>query len=249
MVPITLKQDVRHDIERQGFAWIPSDAWVMSPLCETHWQRLRRDWNHLELDRYLEPGAAFRLRRYARYCWSPASDELLILPHSPYYQPVEENQYAGGVVRDFAPLRGESVSNPFLTSLVRSTFACLPISEVKREQTWEVRVHQIRIVASPGQPGQPAPEGIHQDGTDFLTLHLVGRHNVTGGTSTIYDLNREPIQSFTMRETLDSLILEDSRVMHGVTPVHVADGRETGTRDLLGIDFIDQPLLERPARV
>jgi hypothetical protein len=104
-----------------------------------------------------------------------------------------------------------------------------------------VRIHQIRIVATPDQPGQPAPEGIHQDGTDFLTLHLVRRQNAMGGTSTIYDLDRKPMQSYTMTELLDSFILADARVMHGVTPVHSADGRTVGIRDLLGIDFIDDP--------
>ena len=91
--------------------------------------------------------------------------------------------------------------------------------------TWEVRIHQIRIVASPKVPGLPAPEGIHQDGTNFLTLHLVRRSNVEGAESTIYDLDRKPIQRCTMCEMLDSLILEDPRIMHGVTPVHPADGK------------------------
>jgi hypothetical protein len=95
-------------------------------------------------------------------------------------------------------------------------------------------------------PGLPAPEGIHQDGTDFLTLHLVRRHNVEGAETTIYDLDRKPIQRITMQETLDSLILEDPRIMHGVTAVQSADGKTSAIRDLMGIDFIYCPELERP---
>jgi hypothetical protein len=122
-------------------------------------------------------------------------------------------------VRDFAPLLPDTVHNPFLAALVRCTFACLPVAAERRGQTWEVRVHQIRIVASREERGEPAPEGIHQDGTDFLTLHLVRRRNVAGAETTIYDLDRRPIQSYTMREPLDSFILEDPRIMHGVTPI------------------------------
>jgi hypothetical protein len=107
-----------------------------------------------------------------------------------------------------------------------------------------VRIHQIRVVASAKVPGLPAQEGIHQDGTDFLTLHLVRRRNIVGAKTTIYDLNRKPIQSFTLREPLDSLILEDPRIMHGVTPVYPADKRAVGTRDLLGVDFIYSPHLQ-----
>ena len=244
LIPIDKK--IRRDLAGQGFAWIPRAAWSLGPQWEPHWQRLCADWDHLELDMYLAEGAKFRLRRYGRYYWSPANDALAELPSEPYFQPVDENTYAGGIERDFALLLPDTVHNPFLHALVRSTFACLPVAGDRRNATWEVRVHQIRIVASEKVPGLPAPEGIHQDGTDFLSLHLVRRQNIAGGESTIYDLTRRPIQRFTMREPLDSIILEDPRVMHGVTPVVPADGRTVGTRDILGIDFILSPGLERP---
>jgi hypothetical protein len=201
----------------------------------------------LELDQYLAQGAKFRLRRYGRYYWSPANDDLAAMSREPYFQPVDENSYAGGIQREFEPLRPDTVHNPFLFALVRSTFACLPLTGDRRNATWEVRIHQIRIVASAKVPGLPAPEGIHQDGTDFLTLHLIRRHNIVGGESTIYDLDRKPIQHYVMRETFDSMILEDPRIMHGVTPVHPADEQAVGIRDLLGIDFVYSPCLRRPA--
>jgi hypothetical protein len=238
MESIRFDCDVRRDLAGQGFAWIPRGAWTISPPLESHWERLMGDWDHLEMDRYLQDGATFRRRRYGRYSWLPAEDALEALPDEPYFQPEDENAYAGGIVRAFAPLLPETVHNPFLLALVRATFACLPLAGDERGHAWEVRVHQIRIVTAPERPGLPAPEGTHQDGTDFLTLHLVRRHNITGGVSTIYDLDRKPIQSCTLREPLDSLILEDPRIMHGVTPVYPADGRTVGTRDLLGLDFL-----------
>lgn len=243
---ITIGQDVRRDIASQGFAWIPRTAWSIGPHLEPHWQRLCEDWDHLELDRYLERGAKFRLRRYGRYYWSPSNNALEALPSEPFFQPQDENPYAGGMARAFAPLLPDTMRNPFLQALVRSTFACLPVAGDRQDTTWEVRIHQIRIIASPEEPGLPAPEGVHQDGTDFLTLHLVRRHNVVGGESTIYDMDRKPMQRYTLCEALDSLILEDPRIMHGVTPVHSADGRTLGTRDLMGVDFICSPHLQRP---
>jgi hypothetical protein len=243
---ITSAEKMRRDLASQGFAWIPRAAWSAGPQLGPHWQRLCEDWDHLEPDRYLAQGAKFRLRRYGRYYWSPAADALSALPHEPYFQPEDENPYAGGIARDFAPLLPDTAQNPFLQALVRSTFACLPVAGDRQGRGWEVRIHQIRIVASPGEPGLPAPEGIHQDGTDFLTLHLVRRQNVAGGESTIYDLGQKPIGQFVLREALDSLILEDPRVMHGVTPVHSADGRTLATRDMLGVDFIYNPRLQPP---
>jgi hypothetical protein len=240
MDPITFNRDARRELAQRGFAWLPRAAWTLSPALEPHWQRLVQDWDHLDVDHFLQGGAKFRLRRYGRYWWSPAEDALTTLPHEPYFQPEGENAYAGGIVRDFAPLLPATEDNPFIHALVRATFACLPVA-TRQGKTWEVRIHQIRIVTTPEVPGLPAPEGIHQDGTDFLTLHLVRRHNIAGGESTIYDLDRKPIQRYTMREPLDSLILEDPRIMHSVTPVHSADGRNLGTRDMLGVDFLYRP--------
>jgi hypothetical protein len=242
---IGIDQDVRRALADRGFAWIPRAAWSLGPSLEPDWQRLTEDWDHLELDRYLQGGGKFRLRRYGRYSWSPADDALAALPYEPYFQPEDENAYAGGIVREFAPLLPGTVDNPFLHALVRTIFEWLPVAAARQGKTWEVRVHQIRIVASPERPGLPAPEGVHQDGTDFLTLHLVRRRNIVGGESTIYDLDRKPLHQGTLREALDSLILEDPRVLHGVTPVHSADGRTPGTRDLLGLDFIYHPQLRR----
>jgi hypothetical protein len=238
---ITNDSEVRRALADRGFAWMPRAAWSIDPRLESHWKQLGQDWDHLEPDRYLKGGAKFRLRRYGRFSWSPAEDALAALPNEPYLQPPDENPYAAGVARSFAPLAPDTEQNPFLHALVCSTFACLPLDACRQNKTWEVRIHQIRVVASPDEPGLPAPEGIHQDGTDFLTLHLVRRHNVVGGETTIYDLGRKPLWNHTLHEALDSLILEDPRVLHGVTPVHSADGRTLGVRDMLGIDFLYSP--------
>jgi hypothetical protein len=239
-------QKFRSDLASQGFAWIPRVAWSVGTSLEPHWQRLCNDWDHLEPDRHLKDGAAFRRRRYGRYYWSPEHGELLPLAHATYFQDESENAYAGGIPRAFAPLLADTMDNPFLHALVRTTFACLPVGKAREGKIWEVRIHQIRITASANEPGQPAPEGIHQDGTDFLTLHLVSRCNIVGGETTVYDLNRRPIERHTMVDPLDSLIFEDPRIMHGVTPVYPADGRTAGFRDILGIDFIYFPHLQRP---
>ena len=209
-------------------------------------QTLRADWDRLEPDAYLKGGATFRRRRYGRYYWAPAENELIGLAHAPYYQPESENGYAGGIERRWAPLDPQSARNPFLTQLVRRTFAELPLSEERRAGVWEVRIHQIRIVGDAKAPGEPTPEGVHQDGTDFLTLHLMRRENVEGAESSIYDLDMNLLFKWTMREPMDSFIIEDPRVFHGVTPIAPADGRGRAVRDLMGIDFIFSPSLERP---
>jgi hypothetical protein len=244
---IGLACDAQREIAERGFVWIPRAAWSVAPPLAPELERLRAEWELLELDRYLADGAQFRSRRYGRCYFSPADDELLPLPYEPYFQPEEENSYMGGVTRHFAPVRPETVRNPFVRALVRSCFECLPVPAARRREIWEVRMHQMRIIATPAQPGLPTPEGIHQDGTDFHTLHLLRRDNIEGGQTTIYGLDRAPLFHCTMRDVLDTLILEDPRVMHSVTPVFPADPEAAGRRDIFGIDFHYRPQLSRPS--
>jgi len=74
----------------------------------------------------------------------------------------------------------------------------------------------------------------------------VRRRNIRGGESTIYDLARMPLRSYTLREEMDSFILQDPRILHGVTAVYPADGATVGVRDLLGLDFLCRPDLAPP---
>jgi hypothetical protein len=244
---ITFDENPQLAIAARGFAWIPRRSWSIASELTSELERLREEWEHLEVDRYLAGGARFRLRRYGCYYWEPADDTLVPLPHEPYFQPEDENAYAGGVSREFAAVRPASVQNPFVRALVRACFAGLPIADAKRREIWEVRMHQMRIVATPELPGQPTPEGIHQDGTDFHTLHLLRRDNIEGGETTIYGLDRTPIFRCTMRDVLDTLILEDPRILHSVTPIVAADHRTVGNRDIFGIDFHHRPHLRRPS--
>ena len=48
-------------------------------------------------------------------------------------------------------------------------------------------IHQIRIVANELNQGMPTPEGIHQDGFDFVTVSCIDTANVSGGISFILD--------------------------------------------------------------
>lgn len=233
--------DAQSQLAGRGFAWLPRAMWSMAPGLQAGLAQLRADYDSLEPDRYLAGGAGFRRRRYGGCLWTPADDTLTQLPDAPYFQPEDQNAYAGGVARAFAPVRAATVHNPFVRALLAACFACLPISSPRRRDTWEVRMHQIRIIATAAAPGLPTPEGIHQDGTDFHTLHLLRRDAVDGAETTIYDLDQVPLFRCTMRDVLDTLILEDPRIMHAVTPLVAAAGHAVGYRDIFGIDFHHRP--------
>ena len=89
-------------------------------------------------------------------------------------------------------------------------------------------MHQFRIEARAGEEGHPTPEGMHRDGVDWVLVLMVRRENVASGETTIYDLVKRPLGSFTLTAPLDSALVDDSRVYHGVTPVVPLDPAAAG---------------------
>jgi hypothetical protein len=66
---------------------------------------------------------------------------------------------------------------------------------------------------------------------------MVRRENIASGETTIYDLFKRPLGSFTLTEPLDAALVDDSRVYHGVTPVTALDPRLPAYRDVLVVTF------------
>ena len=106
-----------------------------------------------------------------------------------------------------------------------------------RPPAWHVEIHQFRIEARPGEEGRPTPEGMHRDGVDWVLVLMVRRENVASGETTIYDLVKRPLGSFTLTAPLDSALVDDSRVYHGVTPVVPLDPAQPAYRDVLVVTF------------
>ena len=102
--------------------------------------------------------------------------------------------------------------------------------------------HQVRTMARPGTPGQAAPEGIHQDGSDYIVSALViERKAVLGGESTIYGPDRQTVYLRTVLQPGEGLFHADSGspLWHGVSPVRLdpASGRSEGKRSIIGFDI------------
>ena len=215
---------------------------------EDAWRKLTDDWKHLETDIYMADGGRYRLRRYGRFIFIPAASNLKRLPHATVFQSQHVNNFAGGIHRNFAPLRECTFENQYLIALIRLDFDRFDVTDAsKLSEPWEVWVHQIRIEASGKSEVRPAPEGIHHDGHDFIAMHLVGRENVSGGLSRLYDNSEKQIFSCLLEQPLDTLYADDHRVMHAVDPICALDASRPACRDILIIDFDHKPNLIYPA--
>lgn len=193
-------------------------------------QRFRDSWNRLELDTYMADGGRYRRRRHAVYALGP--EQVTRLPHQAHWQSRDYNSLNGGVERWFAPIEPEIGSGASLTRVLRycaAVFGALApaVSE------WFTEVHQFRIEARAGEPGQPTPEGMHRDGVDYVLVLLLRRDNIASGTTTIHSPDGRDLGSFTLTEPGDAVLLDDHRVFHGVTPVQPLDPALPAYRDVL----------------
>ncbi|MGH7073379.1 MAG: 2OG-Fe dioxygenase family protein [Stellaceae bacterium] len=201
------------------------------------WATFCRSWDDLGADAYMADGGRYRRRRYAAFAVS--GDGIVRKPHQPHYQSRDYNPLNGGIERWFEPVADAVAAHPALDAILRACqtlFASLAPAEC-RTAAWHVEVHQFRIEARLGQRGHPTPEGIHRDGVDWALVLLVTRENIAEGTTTIYDLEKRPLSSFTLAEPLDAAFVDDHRVFHGVTPIEPADRSRPGHRDVLVVTF------------
>lgn len=227
--------DLEKPLTEQGFAYEPAQA--MRPLLDAYglerWDEFAESWNHLGVDRFMADGGRYRRRRYATF--SLTDQQVTRKPHQPHYQSRDYNTLNGGIERWFKPVAPDIGSHPALLAVLRlmSRMATDLTPEAQRPQAWHAEIHQFRIEPSPDAAGQPTPEGLHRDGVDWVCVVMVDRENIASGETTIHDLNRTLVGSFTLAQPMDTAFVNDSRVYHGVTPVTPMDPTRPAHRDVL----------------
>jgi hypothetical protein len=198
------------------------------------WRRFSSHWDDLAPDCYAAELGTTRLRRYGHFKFTRADGAARLLPHDAFVQPQGSNRIYLERVRHFEPLTGAFVSDPLLGNLIRMLGAIAATLDDAAE--WSAKVTPFRVLASAGG-GDPTPEGPHRDGVTLVTSLLIGRHNVVGGKSTVYDLAGVPIFNTTLRAPGTMLLGDDRRTLHGVSPIRPFDPDHDAMRDMLVITF------------
>lgn len=234
--------DLSGALSGKGFCFV--SAPLMRSLLEQcgsleNWAEFAASWNDLGPDTYLAKVGRRRRRRYAVY-EAIAEEAIRRQPHQPHYQSIEYNPLQGNVDRWFEPVTESMGSSGALRTILefsRKVFSRLA-PEVRR---WHIEVHQFRIEATQGTPGEPTPEGKHRDGVDYVLVVLVARHNIASGTTTIHSADGGQLGSFTLTQALDAALVDDARVLHGVTAVTALDPTQVAYRDVLVVTLRRQP--------
>lgn len=220
-----------------GFAFVPGNA--MGARLEeggalVDWNAFTASWDDLALDTYMADKGRYRKRRHAVFT-ADSSGRVIRAPHQPHFQSLNYNPLNGGISRWFEPIAPEIGDGASLQAILGFTFSLCEGLAPARE--WHIEAHQFRIEAHAGKAGKPTPEGMHRDGVDYAFVFLIKRENIKSGTTVIQSLAHKTLDSFTLVNPLDTALLDDKRVYHGVTPVEPLDAAKPAWRDVLVVTF------------
>jgi hypothetical protein len=231
----TLRQ-LTDQIQNDGYTFVQGPE--MRGLLEQagslgDWQAFATSWDHLGRDTYMADGGRYRKRRHVVF--SVGVQGVVRQPPQPHYQSRDYNTLNGGIERWFEPVSEGIGSGPSMMSILNFCHALF--DRLAPALAWHVEVHQFRIEARQGEAGRPTPEGMHRDGVDYVLVLLINRRNIASGVTTMHDLSGAPLGHFTLTDPLDAALVDDARVMHGVTPVERVDPETPAFRDVLVVTF------------
>lgn len=201
----------------------------------TDWSEFESSWEDLPVDAYMGDGGRYRRRRHATFSALPSSTLLTKEIHQPHYQSVSYNHLNGGIARHLEAVQQEVLSGSTMTALLK--LGCEIFGRLQPYSAWHIEVHQFRIEAGADMQGLPTPEGVHRDGVNFVLMAMVKRRNLLNGSTSVFNLDKVRLAEFTLQEPLDLALVNDERVLHGVTPIVQLNPGESSTRDVLVITF------------
>ena len=199
----------------------------------TDWPEFAASWNDLGPDTYMADGGRYRKRRHAVF--SAGAGGVLRQPAQPHFQSRDYNPLNGGIERWFEPVTTAIGDGPAMRVIL--AFCGRLFGMLNPAPNWHVEVHQFRIEARSGVEGRPTPEGMHRDGVDYVLVLLINRTNIASGVTSVHDLTGAELGHFTLTEPFDAALVDDARVMHGVTPVEPLDPASPAYRDVLVVTF------------
>lgn len=172
--------------------------------------QLKTSFSDLPSDRYLKGDFIFRERRLSK-CVLQDSD-VLWRDEQDFLQSKNINSYLGDIKREYPAIK-ENTKEELSENLLKKISALFPKKEI------HFGVHQMRTIANDTYSARPAPEGIHQDGFDFVGIYSVQESNVNGGLSIL--VNSKNHNEVVFEDKLapgEFCIFNDRDLAHYVTP-------------------------------
>ncbi|OOR93087.1 hypothetical protein B0181_00855 [Moraxella caviae] len=186
---------------------------------------IQADFDKLKPSAYKD--GAFRYRKYSKVRLDDGAVSLL--PSEAFVQTGDINRFQGDVARTYDDLSGELLNSQGFQSIC-AEFAT--VCKLPAQSTMEV--HQMRIIAQAGTDSvEAAPEGIHQDGFDFVGVFTIARHNHTGGELLVWRSQHDdsPLTRLNLIAG-EFCIVNDKSLWHSASSLSAINGDDVGYWDL-----------------
>jgi hypothetical protein len=173
-------------------------------------KELKSSFEALPDDKYVKGDFVFRKRRFAKCVLK--NDNFTWLEDDDFFQSKSINPYLGDVERKYDELE-PTIKNDLQNGILKK------ISALFYDKELHFGIHQMRTIANDTYSAKPAPEGIHQDGFDFVAIYGVQESNVNGAVNIL--VNNEDRNEVILEKRLtagDLCIFNDRDLAHYVTP-------------------------------
>jgi len=224
------------DLIAKGFVHASLGAGASGPV----WDEFASSWSNLKPDTYMADGGKYRYRRYSEFVVDGATGAFELLPHVAYRQEKTVNHLNCGIDRLFDAFEPTTVESASLATAFSHAVKYLESARPRR--TWKAQCFQNRILTTSNEAGQPAPEGIHRDGVDYVLTLFVDRVGADGGESSVYLAeDRSEVASTQLGTPGEYLFVNDHHLLHDVTALSLQPGADLGHRDVLIAMFTELP--------
>jgi len=151
-----------------------------------------------------------------------------IVGNLPFYQSKTYNNFNGNILRNYENINEQLLDDTSFKSLI-DIFANTITNGNQMDLNF-IQIHQIRVYADIDNTITPVPEGIHQDGFNYVGIYIINRENIKGAVNTIYN---EGVEIYSKElEVGCSVILNDRKLYHHVTNIELVDIKKIGYRDI-----------------
>ena len=198
---------------------------------------VKNSFNSLKIDKYhnsINPPT--RLRKYFNIDIDMTNINEYYIKYNHnidiFEQKVDDDR---NIPRKFALIDDKILHSHFITSFICQISSL--IKNIEDIRLLNISIHQVRQICYPGIISENSPEGIHQDGADYIVSALViNSENIKGGISEIYDLNKNIIDSVILKDK--ELIFQNDKILyHHITPIECFYNDYLGFRDIIGLDI------------
>jgi hypothetical protein len=177
----------------------------LGQLSQMSAQNLAVSFANLPKSDYLD--GAFRLRRFSHFTFS--GNRLTMLPTKAFSQSDDVNGFQGNVAREYQDIEEQVVDSEAFTQMFESFKEMTQVQDSK-----PIEVHQMRILGNKGNLTEAAPEGVHQDGFDYLGVFVIDRKNIEGGEICVHQTKEQPPIFKHAFDKGEFVVLNDKRFWH-----------------------------------